>query len=152
MKQSKTMQGIGGSIAAALAASILSSVLTTIVLTAIFALLMNTEKMTEKSIGYAGMGILMAASLIGASVAERKLGGNRLMAGLGAGGIYFLVLICVTALFFDGSYHGVCANALMILCGSGIAIIFGKSPYKTGKGRGASKRSGKIVQKKYMGK
>ena len=152
MKLSKHAPVYGENITAALGLSALSSITATIVLAAIIAFLMNTEKITDTSIGYSGMGILLGASFAGAITAEKRFNGNRLLAGLLSGVVYFLILIGVTTLFFEGGCHGVWANALMILCGSGIAVIFGKPAYKAGKGRSVKKRSGKVVQKRYIRK
>ena len=152
MKQNVRVSAAKESIAAALGLSALSGVIATIILAAILAFLMNSEKISENAIGYAGMGILMAASFIGSATAEMKYNGNRLLIAASSGGIYFLILIGVTALFFEGNYHGVLVNALMILCGSSIAVILKKPSQRAGKGRSVQKRSSKVVQKRYVGK
>ena len=152
MNQSNRAAATGGGIAAALAASALASMSATIVLAGALALTINSERITENAIAYGGMGILLAASFIGAIVAEKKTNGNPLLASLFSGGIYFLILVGITALFFEGSYKGVWVNALMILCGCGIAAIRGKPPRRRGNRSALKKRSGKVVQKRGTGK
>ena len=105
MKPSKQTPVYGETIAAALGLSALSSITATIVLAAIIAFLMNTEKITDTSIGYSGMGILLGASFAGAITAEKRFNGNRLLAGLLSGVVYFLILIGVTTFLF--SFAGV---------------------------------------------
>lgn len=152
MNQNKKGIAMGGDIASALAVSVLASMATTIILTGILAFMINSERITENAIGYGGMGILLAASFAGAIVAEKEANGNPLLASLFSGGIYFLVLIGITALFFEGSYKGVWVNALMILGGCGLAVILGKPSRRRGKGSTLRKRSSKVVQKRYAGK
>lgn len=152
MYQSKRAATIKGGIASALAISALASVSITIALTGIFAFLINSERITEKMIGYGGMGILLAGSFTGAIIAKKKANANPLQTSLISGGIYFLFLLGITALFFEGSYEGVWVNAVMILCGCVLAVIPGKPSRGMGKGIAQRKRSSKVVQKKAAGK
>ena len=103
-------------------------------------------------IGYGGMGILLAGSFTGAIIAKMKANANPLQTSLISGGIYFLFLLGITALFFEGSYEGVWVNAVMILCGCVLAVIPGKPSRGMGKGIAQRKRSSKVVQKKAAGK
>ena len=152
MKHKKYISTTESNAAATIAVSTLTSITVTVILAAVLAFFMNTEKISEESIGYAGMAILLVSSFLGAITAERNSNINRFAAVYISGGAYFLILICITALFFDGMYYGVWVNLLMILCGSSMVIILKKPSYKTGKGRGTGKRSGKVVQKRHMGK
>ena len=73
--------------------------------------------------GYAVMFILILSSLIGASVAARKVKRRRLLSCMVSGGIYYLILLAITGLFFGGKYSGVGETGLLILCGSTLGFL-----------------------------
>lgn len=152
MKSATKSTGLGSGLAIQLAKSLFISIAVTLLLAGIFACLINAEKFGEEAIGYGGMGILFAASAAGCVDAVRKTDGGRFLTGLLCGGLYFITLIGITALFFDGGYHGVLVNALMILCGSMVAVLLVNSSGKRGKGRAHYRRSGKVVQKRRIRK
>lgn len=111
--------------AAALAWSILCGVIT--------AKLVETEKLNFSAIGYAAMFIHLTASMLAAWIAWHRVRKNRLPVCLGAGGIYYLSLLGITALFFGGIYTGMGTTALMVVAGSVIPALCGAA----GKGRRA---------------
>ena len=56
-----------------------------------------------------------------------------------AGGIYWLTLLAITALFFGGQYHGIAATGATILAGCGTICLLGIRS-KKGSGRRQSRR------------
>lgn len=93
----------------------------------ITAKILDTEMMPESAIGYSAAIILATASFGAAMIAYGKIQRLRTVVCLVSGGIYFLMLLCVTALMFGGQYAGVGVTALMILAGSGAAAVLGLS-------------------------
>ena len=73
--------------------------------------------------GYAVMLILILSSWIGTSVAARKIKRRRLLSCAVSGGIYYLILLAMTGLFFGGKYSGVGETGLLILCGSTLGFL-----------------------------
>lgn len=87
--------------------------------------LMDIEIMKETDIGYASVVILMTASFGSAMVSCGKIKRQRALVCAASGGIYFLMLLCVTALLFGGQYSGVWVTLILILAGSGAAMALG---------------------------
>lgn len=113
------------------------SLVCTIAGAALTALLIDREILGEEMMGYGCMLILMGASLLGSLFAWRKVKHQRMVVCLMTGLIYLLMLLALTALFFGGQYEAVGVTALMILSGSGTAVLMGMSP---GKGKGPARR------------
>ena len=101
---------------------------------ALLAKLVESEKMAEENIGYGVMVILVLASFAGAAVASRKIKHQHLLVCSSAGVVYMASLLAMTALFFGGQYSGVGVTALLVLCGTGLAV-FAAGP-REGKRRG----------------
>lgn len=116
-----------------------TSLLWTIAGAAILALLIDKEILAQTAIGYGSMVILLTASLIGSQTAWRKVKHQRVLVCMSAGGMYFLMLLAMTALFFGGQYEAMGVTAGLILAGSGCATFMG-----AGKGRGHGHRVRKI--------
>ena len=111
---------------------------TTLVLSALIAKLMETEHIPQEAAGYWVMGLLTAAAFLGAFRAFCRVKHQLLLVCLTSGAIYWGILLSITALFFGGQYEAVPETALMILCGTGLAIL--TATWKRGR---AGKRPGK---------
>lgn len=129
------------SIPAGLALSSLVSLGSSGILSALAAWAILTGKLPEDSVGYCAMGILLAASYAGAATATGRIKRLQFQMGMAAGGIYFLCLLAVTALFFGGVYQGVEVTALVIFCGCTSVILLG--PGKQNRA-GCSKRRKRV--------
>ena len=123
MVMNRKPTGRAKSIPGGLAVGGMFSLLITILGSAIIAKLVDSEIMAENSIGYGIMAILLAASWFGAMVSFGQVRRRRVMICLLSGGIYMLILLGITALFFGGQYSGVGETGLMVLCGSALAIL-----------------------------
>ena len=91
--------------------------------------------MPQTAIGYGAMIILLAASTIGASISAWKIKRLRLQVCLLSGVAYYAALLCITALFFGGQYQGMGVTALVVLAGTGVAILLSTREKKTRKYR-----------------
>lgn len=117
--------GRASSMPKGLLAAGVSSLGITLLGAAVLAILVDKEFLEENKIGYGVMMILLIASYVGAIIAWRKIKHQRLVVCLSAGGIYFAILLSITALFFGGQYSAVGETALLVLCGSVLAVLTG---------------------------
>ena len=101
------------------------SLLLTLIGTAVIVNAVLGGKMAERSIGYGTITILLAASAFGAWLAAALIKRRWVIVCLGAGAIYYLTLLGITALFFGGQYHGMGVTALVILAGCGAVGLLG---------------------------
>ena len=69
------------------------------------------------------MGILLTSAIIGSWIAMKKAKHKRIQISLLTGTGYYLSLLAVTALFFDGQYTAMGVTALLILGGSLAAAV-----------------------------
>lgn len=118
----------------------------TLVGSAVLAKLIELEKLPETAVGYGAMVILLTASFLGAVIAYHKVKKHRAQVSLLTGAAYYLTLLAMTALFFDGQYTGMGVTALVILAGSGGAVLLGLQKGSGGSRRSYTKASRKIVQ------
>lgn len=101
---------------------------------------LDMEMIAESAIGYCTAIILATASFGAAMIAYGKIKRLRTVVCLASGGIYFLMLLSATALMFGGQYTGVGVTALMILAGSGAAVLLGLNSGRGKAHRGYKKR------------
>ena len=97
------------------------------------AALIGGERIPEESVGYGVMVILTLSSFSGAMAAAGRIRRRRLLICLLSAGIYYGILLAMTALFFGGQYSGAGVTALMVLCGAGLAILTGLRDGRGGK-------------------
>ncbi len=130
MKKHKTK---ASNIPMALAVSTAVSMSITLLAAASMTFLIAGETLQLESSDVAVLGILLLASLAGSWVAIKGAGEKPWLLGLLSGGLYYLLLLCCTALFFDGQYQGLGATALAVLGGSLGAVLF---TMRKGSGKG----------------
>lgn len=109
--------GLSIGAAAALAWTLLTAML--------MARMVESEVLAESAIGYGSGVILLTASFLSAMVAYRRVKRQRAMVCMISGGLYFLMLLAITALFFGGQYTGVGVTAIVIAAGAGCAVLLG---------------------------
>ena len=110
----------------------------TLLMTLLLTKLILNETVAMEHVGYSTMLLLLAASFLGAVVAQRKIKHRRMLVCLESGAVYFLGLLAVTALFFGGQYTAVGVTGLLILAGCGCAGLI-----TAGKGSAGKKRTPK---------
>lgn len=95
--------------------------------------LLNRQTMGEGSIPAAALVITALASALGSWLAAARAKRMRVQVCLLTGLVYFLILLSMTALFFDGRYQGLAVGAGVILAGSAmpcLAMLKGKKNQK----------------------
>ena len=97
----------------------------TVCMAAGMAWLVAGEKLAEKNIGYGIMVLLLISSFAGAMLSFHRVKRQRMLVCILSGGIYFSLLLAVTALFFGGQYSAVGVTAILIFCGSLLAAMAG---------------------------
>lgn len=103
----------------------------TVLLAMITAKLADTGTVGEEYIGYAAVIILLLSSALGAWLAAAKIKRQRLVVCIASGVIYYGLLVCLTAVFFGGTYVGMGVTALVV-AGSNLTV----SLLGMGQGRG----------------
>ena len=114
MKMKASDKAIG--IPTGIALGTLISVLISLGGAAVTAWLVSTENVGEGSFGTAAMVIVALAAAVGAWLCSTVIKRLRLQMCLLSGACYFLSLLGMTALFFDGQYQGIGKIAIVILC------------------------------------
>lgn len=121
---------------------LLNAVLITIIGTAVIAGITAKGIIQETQIGYAIMILLIAASWIGSLTTWRKTKRQKILVCFLSGGLYYCMLLLSTLLFFGGQYHGVGETALLIFCGSTLAVFVKLRRTNHRKRRKLKKRNG----------
>lgn len=121
----KKVTGKARSMPAGLAVGLAVSLLLTLMGTALAANLILSEKLAESAIGYIAIIVLLIAGAAGAWIAGAMVKRRWMVVCLGAGGVYYLALLGITALFFGGQYQGMGVTALAILGGCGAVGLLG---------------------------
>lgn len=116
------------------------SIALTVLLAGILAKLVSAEKLEWEQIGYGIMVLLFVSSATGTIAAVRAIKRQRLAVCLLSGGIYWLTLLAITALFFGGQYHGVVATGATILAGCGTVCLVGLRQKRGGEHKHSRRR------------
>ena len=101
------------------------ALLVTLIGSATAAWMISTDKIEEETIGYSVMVILILSSFLGSWIAVLKTKRLRLQVSFITGGIYYLLLLAITALFFGGQYQGMGITLMLVLVGCAITIMIG---------------------------
>lgn len=140
MKKRATEQAIK-SLPGSIAIGTVASIITSLVIAVILTMLIEHDKLSPEMMNYGVMLLLMLSAVVGAMIARIRYSSRIMIVCIITAVCYWISLLCVTALFFDGSYSGVPATALVIIAGG---IIAGCAP--TGQRKSAKKR---IRKKRY---
>lgn len=135
MVANRKVTGTASSMPMGLALAAFISLAVTLAGAAVFASLISKEVLGEESIGYCAMVLILAASLLGAAAAVGKIKRRRVYVCLLSGGIYYGILLAMTALFFGGQYQGMGVTAPLVLAGSGLVALLGLRGEKGAKPR-----------------
>lgn len=111
-----------------------------LVLSVLLARLISTEKLEWDKAGYGIILILLITATIGTKLSCLMIKRRKLMTCAFAGALYWISLLLITALFFDGQYSGVGISALIILCGSAMVYL---QELRGERGQNKSMRRGK---------
>lgn len=98
-------------------------ILLTVLISIVISKLISAEKMEWNQVGYGIMIMLLIASIAGAKTACTIIRRRKLIICASIGGLYWLSLLVITALFFDGQFSGMWVTGLIILCGGALVYI-----------------------------
>ena len=135
MTVNQKVTGTAVSMPAGIAIGCAVSLLITITGSALVAKLISDEVVNDTAIGYGAMMILLLASALGASISAAKVKRLRLQVCMLSGAAYYAALLGITALFFGGQYQGMGVTALVVLAGTGAAVLVSTKEKKTRKFR-----------------
>lgn len=135
MTANRKVTGRAMSIPAGLALGAGISMVVTLLGCSILAWMLDGEKIPESGIGYGSLLILWLSSMLGSMGASVTVKHQLLPVSMLTGVCYFGILLAITALFFGGQYQGMGVTALMVLAGSGCAVL----ALINGQGRGKKK-------------
>ena len=102
----------------------------TLILSFLLALMISKEYLNADQMGYFAMGILIAAAWVGAATAFRKVKRMEMKMAMLNGGLYYLLLLAMTSLFFGGQFRDMGITLICILVGSGAGGIVGSGRLK----------------------
>ena len=116
--------GIGLGIAMSVAITALVSVVT--------AVLVTGGKWTEEQAIYGSVAALLLSGFSGSMLAAGMAGEKRMVVCLLHGVLYFLMLLCITALVFDGAYENLWGTLIIVLGSSTAAGLVGIKKHSVG--------------------
>lgn len=122
----KKQYGLGGTVAVGAAiciATMLAGIATA-------AALIISGRIPASAQGYCTMVIGVVSSFLGSATALRNAEGKKLILSGLIAGVYFLVLLGLSAVLFEGQYQGVGATGLLILCGAIVGSFLGTKDKK----------------------
>lgn len=137
-KSLKIIQGTS-SMGGKLALGAVVSMVVTFIGAAICAAMVSSEMISEGSMGYCAMVILFLSAVAGAVAATMKVQEKRLYISIITGLVYTLILLAITALFFDGQYQGIGVTLIVVLSGCILVVLLDQS-----RGKGVKSRRSKI--------
>lgn len=137
MIKTKKPTGRAMSFPGGLAVGLAASMSVTVLMTLLLSKLILEGTMAMEQVGYGTMALLLSASFLGAVMAQGRIKHRRALVCLLSGGVYFLGLLAITALFFGGQYSAVGVSGLLVLAGCGSAALI-----TARKGRGPWTRAG----------
>lgn len=118
MITSKKVTGTAVPMPMGIALGVTVSLIFTAVSAALLTWLALQGKISESSVGYYAMGILMLASIFGPMLSAAKIKRRRMVVCCITGAAYYAVLLLCTAVLFGGQYQGVGVSTAMIFGGS----------------------------------
>ena len=127
MAKSMKLKGAANPAVGVLAVGAAVSMAMTMVGTGICAALISAETITPSSMGYCAVGVLLVSAFAGSSVVTGVGKQRSPVTNVIAGGVYYLMLLAVTALFFDGQYQGIGVTAFAVLSGSILPTLLGRT-------------------------
>ena len=95
----------------------------TLLAATVMAAMLNAEKISWQQTGYWIIAVLFLSAYAGSKGAYAAIKRRRLAISLMSGGLYWGLLLCITALFFGGNYDAVPETAAVIVAGSGCAAM-----------------------------
>ena len=133
MAQKRSARVSVSNIPKAIGFSLIVSMLITVLGIAVGAYLVHKEMIMQENMGLVVTTVLTLSSAAGALTAILAVKRMKLQMSFLSGASYFLLLLSMTALFFEGQYNGVAAAGIAILTGCSIVAILNILPGRRGK-------------------
>ncbi len=130
MVMNQKVTGTVSSIPSGLLKGTLVGVVITLLGAAAMSGLIIREVLQETSIGYCAMVVLVASSFASAMSAMKSVKQKLAVVSILSGAVYFAVLLGMNALLCKGTYEGTGVTALLVLAGTGTALLVGLKPSK----------------------
>ena len=110
---------------------LLLSLIITVLAAILIAMMIIGERMEPSHIYFGSAATLLLASFIGALYVVLTMSEKRLLFSTISGVVYFLVLICITLVFFDGMFTNVWQALILVTGGSISAGVIKMNSKKT---------------------
>lgn len=129
----KTKKGRAVSVPVGLGISLIITATTTISATAIIAIMISNETIKWTQVGFWIMAVLLISSFLGGKAAIYTIKTQRFLVSIMSGVLYWMFLLCITALLFGGKYGSLWESGALIIAGSiTAALIHFPQPNKIG--------------------
>lgn len=123
-------QGRTSGMPAGIIAGLIIALLITMLLAGVTAILIAGEKIGEDKALYGSAASLLLGAALGGFCAARVIGEKKMIVSLIHGAVYYVIMLCVTAVFFEGRYENIWITGLLIL-GASISVgLLGKQSKK----------------------
>lgn len=127
----KRNQSKANSVPITIGVGLVLSLIITVLAAVLIAMMVISERMEPGHIYFGSAATLLLASFIGALYVVLMMGEKKLLFSMVTGGAYFLVLVCVSMLFFDGMIANVWQALILVIGGSFSAGIIKMNSKKT---------------------
>ncbi len=107
--------GLGSGLAVSMAVTIIGCILMTF--------LISGEKISQNAVTYGAPVTWFTAAVCASAVSMLRVKQMKLPISLAAGATYWLSLLAINALFFDGQYTSAVMSALVVMGGSGAVAL-----------------------------
>ena len=114
----KMKTGKAISVPAGLGLSLVVNISITSIAVAIIAILLNRKSITWENTGYWIMGMLLISSFLGGKTAICSIKTQLYLVTFMSGILYWMFMLCITALFFGGHYSSLFETGALIIAGS----------------------------------
>jgi putative membrane protein (TIGR04086 family) len=114
-------RGRTSGIPAGIFAGLITALLITILLAAVTAVLIAGEKIGEDKALFGSAASLLLGAAFGGICAANVAGDRKMIVCLIHGAVYYVTLLCMTAMFFEGRYENIWITGLLIL-GASISV------------------------------
>ena len=122
-----------GSIPMAVLFGVCMSLLVTVLGSGGVSFLIHREVLSETAMIYGVIILLLISSYMGGVTGYRKVNEKRLLVSMLTALIYFLILMIMTAIVFEGKYSGIGVTGMVIFCGAALAALPKKERSREGK-------------------
>lgn len=122
----KALTGKACSVPAGLGLSLTVNVLITAISVAVMAAMLSRNTVSWENTGYYIMLMLLIASFAGGKTAIAAIKHQRYLVSLMSGILYWMFLMCLTALLWGGQYSSVTETGALIIAGSTAAALLSR--------------------------